>query len=121
MQDRLMHAQAQPFIKLAQSNMELLTRFSSSPEMTAQATSLFQQATESATKLMQSGAFARMMQGMMKNYSVVPDGAEPELHGTDEPRPGGDGAPGAGGQRRCHRRDGLARAPFAPGGLIYGP
>ena len=69
MQDRLMHAQAQPFIKLAQSNMELLTRFSSSPEMTAQATSLFQQATESATKLMQSGAFARMMQGMMKNYS----------------------------------------------------
>jgi len=69
MQDKLMQTQAQPFIKLAQSNMELLTRFSSSPEMTAQATSLFQQATESATKLMQSGAFAQMMQGMMKNYS----------------------------------------------------
>lgn len=61
--------QAQPFIKLAQSNMELLTRFSSSPEMTARAASLFQQATESATTLMQSGAFAQMMQGMMKNYS----------------------------------------------------
>jgi uncharacterized membrane-anchored protein YhcB (DUF1043 family) len=69
MQDNLMQAQTQPFIKLAQGNMELLTRFSSSPEMTAQATSLFQHATESATNLMQSGAFAQLMQGMMKNYS----------------------------------------------------
>ena len=69
MQDKLMQAQTQPFIKLAQGNMELFTRFSSSPEMTAQATNLFQQATESATNLMQSGAFAQMMQGMMKNYS----------------------------------------------------
>lgn len=49
--------------------MELFTRFSSSPEMAAEATTLFQQATESATNLMQSGAFAQMMQGVMKNYS----------------------------------------------------
>lgn len=69
MQDNLMQAQTQPFIKLAQSNMELFTRFSSSPEMTAQATTLFQQATESAMNLMQSGAFAQMMHGVMKNYS----------------------------------------------------
>ena len=69
MQDNLMQAQTQPFIKLAQRNMELLTRFSSSPEMTAQASSLFQQATDSAKNLMQSGAFAQMMQGMMKNYT----------------------------------------------------
>lgn len=69
MQDNLMQAQTQPFVKLAQRNMELFTRFSSSPEVTAQATNLFQHANESATNMMQSGAFAQMMQGMMKNYS----------------------------------------------------
>ncbi len=69
MQDNLMQAQTQPFIKLAQGNMDLLNRFSSSPELTAQATNLFQQATESSKNLMQSGAFAQMMQGMLKNYS----------------------------------------------------
>ena len=60
MQD-VIQAQMQPFFKLAQANMDLLTRFSTSPEVTAQATAnasqLFQQATESAMKLMQSGAF----------------------------------------------------------------
>ncbi len=69
MQENITQAQTQPFIKLAQSNMELLSRFSSSPEITAQATHLFQQATESSRSLMQSGAFAQMMQGMLKNYS----------------------------------------------------
>ncbi|HYN60378.1 MAG TPA: hypothetical protein VET87_12605 [Rubrivivax sp.] len=71
MQDNLMLAQTQPFIKLVQRNMELLTRprFSSSPEMTAQAANLFQQATGSAMNLMQSGVFAQMMQDMIKNYS----------------------------------------------------
>ena len=33
------------------------------------ASQLFQQASESATKLMQSGAFATLMQGMLKNYT----------------------------------------------------
>jgi len=73
MQDTLMQSQTQPFIKLAQSNMDLLTRFSTSPEVTAQAganaSQLFQQASESALKLMQSGAFAQMMQGMLNNYT----------------------------------------------------
>ena len=73
MQDNLMQAQTQPFVKLAQANMELLTRFSTSPEVTAQVSSntsqLFQQASESAMKLMQSGAFAHLMQGMLKNYT----------------------------------------------------
>jgi hypothetical protein len=72
MQD-VIHTQMQPFYKLAQANMDLLTRFSTSPEVTAQATAnasqLFQQATESAMKLMQSGAFAHVMQGMLKNYT----------------------------------------------------
>jgi hypothetical protein len=58
MQDNLMQAQTQPFVKLAQANMDLLTRFSTSPEVT-----------ESTMKLMHSSAFAHLMQGMMKNYT----------------------------------------------------
>lgn len=73
MQDNLMQAQTQPFVKLAQANMDLFTRFSTSPEVTTQASAnasqLFQQVSESAMKLMQSGAFAHMMQGMLKNYT----------------------------------------------------
>lgn len=73
MQDNIMQAQAQPFIKLVQANMELLTRFSRSPEVMSPSTTdpsqYFQQATESATRMMQSGAMVELMQGMMKNYS----------------------------------------------------
>jgi hypothetical protein len=73
MQDNFMQVQARPFVKLAQANVELLTRFYLSPEVTAQATAsasqLFQQATESAMKLVQSAAFAHVMQGMLKNYA----------------------------------------------------
>ena len=73
MQDTLMQAQVQPFVKLAQANMELFTRFSTSPEVAAQTSAnagqLFQQASGSAMKLMQSGAFTQMMQGMLKNYT----------------------------------------------------
>jgi hypothetical protein len=69
MQDNM----TQPFVKLAQSNMELLTQFTTSPEVTSQATAnanqLFQQANESALKLMHSGAFAQVVQGMLKNYT----------------------------------------------------
>jgi hypothetical protein len=73
MQDNLVQAQLQPFVNLVQANMDLLTRFSTSPEITAQASAnasqFFQQASESAMKLMQSGAFAQVMQGMLKNYT----------------------------------------------------
>jgi hypothetical protein len=73
MQDNIMQVQAQPFVKLVQANMDVLTRFSTSPEATSQAAAnlsqLFQQATGSATYLMQSGAFAHMVQGLMKNYT----------------------------------------------------
>lgn len=72
MQDNLMQA-TQPFVKLAQANMDLLTQFSTSPEVlshaSANASQLFQQASESAMKLMHSGAYAHMMQGMLKNYT----------------------------------------------------
>lgn len=73
MQDNVMQIQAQPFVKLAQANMDLLTQFTTSPEVTTQSTAnasqFFQQASESAMKLMQSGAFAHLMQGMLKNYT----------------------------------------------------
>jgi hypothetical protein len=75
MQDKLMQAQTQPFVKLAQANMDLLAQFSTSPEVTAQASAsasqFFQQAGESAMKLIQSGAYAHMMQGMLNNYTEV--------------------------------------------------
>jgi hypothetical protein len=68
-----MQLQAQPFVKLAQANMDLFTHFSTSQEVTSQASAsasdLFQQATGAAMKLMQSGAFANLMQGMLKNYT----------------------------------------------------
>jgi hypothetical protein len=73
MQDNFMQTQAQPFVKLAQANMELLTRYSTSSRVmapnSANATQWFQQAGESTMKLMQSGAFADLMQGMLKNYT----------------------------------------------------
>lgn len=73
MQDNVMQAQTHSFVKLAQANMELLTRFSTSPEVTTQASAnaseLFQQASASTMKLVQSGAFAHLMQGMLKNYT----------------------------------------------------
>ncbi len=63
----------QPLQKLAQSNMGLITRFSTSPEVTSQAMSdaqkLFQQTQETVLKLVQSQAFAGMTQGFIKNYT----------------------------------------------------
>jgi hypothetical protein len=71
MQDNVMQPAMQPFIKLAQANMELLTKFS--PEVISQsvanAQNLFQQGQGSATNLAQSNAFAQLMQGMLKNYT----------------------------------------------------
>ena len=62
-----------PLQKLAQSNMDLLTKFSASPEVTSQAMNdiqkLFQQTQQSAMKLVQSHAFAGMIQGFIKNYT----------------------------------------------------
>ena len=73
MQDTIVQNQTQPFVKLAQANMELLAQFTTSPEVTSQtsanANQLFQQASEYTLKLMHSGAFAHLMQGMLKNYT----------------------------------------------------
>jgi uncharacterized membrane-anchored protein YhcB (DUF1043 family) len=63
----------QPLTKLAQSNMELITKFAASPAVTSlainDAQKLFQQAQDSAMKLAQSSAFAGLMQGFIQNYT----------------------------------------------------
>ena len=62
----------QPFIKLVQSNMALLTQLSMSPGVVAQAManaqSLFQRDPGAANHLAQSNAFGQLMQGMLQNY-----------------------------------------------------
>jgi hypothetical protein len=73
MQNNPMQAAMQPYLKLAQSNMELLMKFSSSPEAMAQslanAQNLFKQGQTSSTNLYASSAFTELMQGMLKNYT----------------------------------------------------
>jgi len=74
MQSNIMQIEAiQPFVKLAQSNMELLTKFSQSPEVMAEATrtvkTFMEQAQTSTASLAGSSAFAGLMQGMVKNYT----------------------------------------------------
>jgi hypothetical protein len=73
MQSNIMQSQAQPFLKLVQANMDLLTQFSTSPAMRSQATAnasqLFQPGSASVLNLMHPGAFAQLMQGMLKNYT----------------------------------------------------
>ena len=73
MQDTAIAMSTQPFTKLAMANMDVFARFATSPEVMSEATAsagqLFQQAAASSMKLMQSGAFASLMQGMLKNYT----------------------------------------------------
>ena len=63
----------QPFVKLAQSNMELLSKFSLSSEVMSEATrnikSFLEQSQASSASLAQSRAFTALMQGMVKNYT----------------------------------------------------
>ena len=73
MQDQAAQFPIQPFIKLAQANMELLARFSTSPEVLAQSAAitknLIQQSQQAATSLMQSTAFMQFTQGVLENYT----------------------------------------------------
>jgi hypothetical protein len=72
MQDYPMQAAMQPLVKLAQSNMELLMKFSTSPEAMRQslanAQNLFKQGETPSTTLYGSSAFTELMQGL-KNYT----------------------------------------------------
>jgi hypothetical protein len=67
MQDNpLIQPMLQPFFKLAQSNIALLTQFSFSPEVVSQA---FRTTQDSTGRIAQSTAFAELAQGLMKNYT----------------------------------------------------
>jgi hypothetical protein len=74
MQNNLLQPAMQPFLKLVQNNMALLTKFSISPEAISQAMANAQSVAKGEqpvvpTDLMQSNAFAQLMQGMIKNYT----------------------------------------------------
>ena len=62
----------QPFMKLAQSNSELLSRYATSPEVTMQAVQvaegLTRQLQDAALKVSNSNAFGNLAQGLMNNY-----------------------------------------------------
>jgi hypothetical protein len=62
----------QPFVKLTQSNTELLSRYATSPEVTTQvvqvAEGLMRQMQDAALKLSNSNAFSNLAQGLMNNY-----------------------------------------------------
>ncbi len=68
-----MQISSQPALKLATANMNLMLRFTMSPEVMSQASlaagQLFQQAGATTLKVMQSNAFAELMQGMLNNYA----------------------------------------------------
>jgi hypothetical protein len=74
MQDNAMQAAFQPYVKLVQSNMELLGRYSMSPEAMSQAMAnaqnLFKPGSQGVpTNLAQSQAFTELVQGMVRNYT----------------------------------------------------
>jgi hypothetical protein len=73
MQNAFIHPVTQPFFKLVRANMDLLARFSTSPEALSQsltdAQRLSQQGHGSMANLVQSKGFAELMQGMLKNYT----------------------------------------------------
>ena len=63
----------QPYVKLAQCNIELWYKFSSSPEVMSEANrslqTFMEQAQASALQLGQSHAFTSLVQGLIKNYT----------------------------------------------------
>ena len=74
MQSNIVPTEAiQPFVKLAQANMELWSKFSLSPEVMSEATrnikGFLEQSQASTAGLARSQAFTALMQGMVKNYT----------------------------------------------------
>jgi hypothetical protein len=67
-------ATMQPFIKLVQANMTLLSKFSMLPSSATPVHAegpiqMMQQGQEAATKALQSTAMLQLMQGLAKNYT----------------------------------------------------
>jgi hypothetical protein len=73
MPDHPMQAAFQPYVKLVQSNMELLNKYSISPEALSKAMSnaqsLLTPGQGTTVDPAQSQAFAELAQGMIKNYT----------------------------------------------------
>ena len=74
MQNSLLQADAfQPFMKLMQANMELLTRYAFSPEAATEAMRNFQAilspSQDSLSKLAAPQAFVGLVQGLTQNYT----------------------------------------------------
>ena len=74
MQSNVVQTEAiQPFVKLAQANIELWSKFSLSPEVMSEATrnmkNFWEQSQTSTASLARSQAFTALMQGMVKNYT----------------------------------------------------
>lgn len=69
----LIETPLRPFMKLVQSNVELLSRYAMSPEVASQAMAnvqqVLQQMQSSSLNLAQSQAFGDLVQGLMKNYT----------------------------------------------------
>ena len=63
----------QPFMKLTQANMELLTRYAFSPEVTTETLrslqAVFEQGPAGFARLGTPQALAALVQGLMQNYS----------------------------------------------------
>ena len=74
MQDHPMQAALQAYVNLFRSNMELLGRYSMSPETTTQFTanvqSLLKPGEAGPSSLAQSAACTELMHGAVKNYTV---------------------------------------------------
>jgi hypothetical protein len=66
-------ATVQPFMKLMQTNMELLNKFTGSLDLSTAAgthtATQIQAAQDALAKLMQSNAVSNLVQGLMKNYT----------------------------------------------------
>ena len=73
MQGNLMHSAMQPFLRFGQAYMDLLTKFSTSLDMTPRTASDAPNSSypdlASAVNLARSNGFVELMQGMLANYT----------------------------------------------------
>lgn len=72
-QDRIMHSAMQPFLRLGQANMDVLTRFSTSlhaaSPTASNAPNFLSPGLASSVNLAWLNGFAELMQGMVRNYT----------------------------------------------------
>ena len=74
MKDELIYTTTQPFMKLVQSNMELVNQMMPKPEALSRSMAagdnLFHQPAGMTSSFAQGAAFGQMMQSMIRNYTV---------------------------------------------------